>query len=524
MPTRPSADVQIKTIPILEALAIAAYNLPGYFYCKDLAGMYVASNRCFDQLHHNTLTPIHSQTQGEFIDLDTLFQKDEQRVMFSENAHVAEYKLILSNSQKEIWLQFERTPLYDSGQLIGVQCYGLDITHQKHFEQPLIQIQETQNAALIHNLEYIVARMPGYIYWKDQQSRYIGCNDNMVKISGLTHYHELLGKTDFDFEWGKDNAAQFVADDQIVMKQRITQTTEYSLPVIRNDGHKLVVQTNKMPLINKNNEVIGVLAIAVDITEQKLLEEKLIQEKENVERLSRAKTEFMRNMEHDIRTPFSGIYTIANILCQQEENSEKKEYLSMVAQSAKELLDYCNNIVDFSRLESGNLPVIHKKFNVRSLLKNIIDMERPAAQAKALQLHLEIDPKIPQVLLGDPYRLQRILINIFGNAIKFTHQGFVKIYAQLAQQRVKEVILRISIEDTGIGIAAENLDLIYERFLRLNPSNQGTYKGSGLGLTIVKQLIEELNGEIDALSNGQTGTTFICTLPFQRPLIEEVLS
>lgn len=496
--------------------------LPGYFYTKDLQGNYLTYNANFlallasqpnDKEHLLQFDKKHPCDE-----FTLLFKADEQKVIAFKKNHTALYELSVGHQKKSIWLQFERSPLYQDNTLIGIQAIGLDVSHLKC--QDLNIVEE----ALLYNLEYVVDHMPGYIYWKDRESHYIGCNDNLVRASGLSHRSELLGKTDYDFSWGKKNARQFIDDDQKVMRDRAIHTTEYELPIMRDDGRKLMVRTDKMPLINKNNEVIGVLAIAIDITDQKMLEEKLIQEKAHVELLSQAKTEFMRNMEHDIRTPFSGICTLANGLYEQEQDPEKKDYLFMVAQSANELLEYCNNIVDFSRLESGVLPAIHKKFAIHALLESIVKMELPAAQAKGLALTLVSDPAIPAILLGDPYRLQRILINLMGNAIKFTAKGFIKITSQLICHEAKDVIIRISVADTGMGIPADKIDSVYERFLRLNPSNQGRYKGSGLGLAIVKQLIEEMDGEIDIKSHEQQGTTFICTLVFKQPLVDEVLS
>lgn len=499
-------------------------QLPGYFYRKDLNGVYLSCNQNMaDLLNQAAGIKLTLSNHASVMSLPAIFQQDEHDVIANEKRIISEYEIVFSHKKESCWLQLERSPLYENAEqenspLIGLQTVGIDITHLKN------QHLSWQKEETIYNLEYIVDHMPGYIYWKDQQSRYMGCNHNLVTISGLSNRDELIGKTDFDFFWGRENASQFVADDQAVMHNRLTQSTEYQLAIVRHDGKALMIRTDKMPLVNKYNEVIGILAIAVDITDQKILEESLIKEKEHVQLLSQAKTEFMRNMEHDIRTPFSGIYTLAESMYQQEHDAEKKDYLQMITQSAKELLDYCNNIVDFSRLESGVLPIIHKKFNIHTLLENLIKVEQPAAQTKGLVLSLVMDPAMPAILLGDPYRLQRILMNLTGNALKFTAKGTITVSTQLMKQDEKSLIVRIMVEDTGIGIAADKIDFIYERFARLTPSNQGMYKGSGLGLTIVKQLIEELGAEIDVKSSEHIGTTFTCTLAFKQPLIAEIIS
>jgi two-component system aerobic respiration control sensor histidine kinase ArcB len=282
-----------------------------------------------------------------------------------------------------------------------------------------------------------------------------------------------------------------------------------------------------MPFYNETGEVIGILAIAVDITDIKRLEKQLRNEKERVEKLSQAKTEFIRNMEHDIRTPFSGIYTIANSLATQETNIEKKQYLTAVAQGAKELLDYCNNILDFSRIESGTMPILSKKFDLQRLVNSIILIEKSAAEAKKLTLTNEYTDDVPKVVIGDNNRLQRILINLVSNAIKFTKKGYVKIQVKLIKrEKIGEkgkVIIRFIIQDTGIGIPEAQQQYIYEKFTKLTPSNKGRDKGYGLGLPVVKQLMADIDGEIDVASKLDSGTTFACTIPFDLPLTDEIV-
>ncbi len=371
---------------------------------------------------------------------------------------------------------------------------------------------------------YIIENMPGYIYWKNKESKYMGCNQNLATISGLKDRHEIVGKTDYDFGWGdKEKAEQFIKDDQEVMRTGKKLVTEYQLPIKRKDGNYLFIRTEKMPFYNSQAEVIGILAIAVDITDQKLLEKSIIAEKEQVEKLSLAKTEFMRNMEHDMRTPFSGIYSLAGELYRMEKDEEKKQYLAAMIHSSKELLDLCTSIIDFSKMENGAAPpVISKKFNLRDLINHIVLMEEAPAISKKLELIVDYPPDVPTMLLGDDYRLERILINLMGNAIKFTKQGYVKISVKkIRQLDDKNIILRILVEDTGIGIPQDKLNIIFEKFTRVSPSYMGHYKGTGLGLPIVKQLIEALQGEIALVSEIDKGTTFSCDIPFRLPLVDD---
>jgi len=237
--------------------------------------------------------------------------------------------------------------------------------------------------------------------------------------------------------------------------------------------------------------------------------------KEQAEAASRAKTEFIRNMEHDIRTPFSGVWIIAEQLSSEETDPQKKEYLDDIAACAKELLDYCNSILDYSRIDLGLLPGTLVEMNVAKVIDKILKIEMPVAKQKELRLHADYDECIPDALIGDEFRLTRILLNLVSNAVKFTIVGSVKLSVKLKEISDDDVVqLQFIIEDTGIGIPEDKLEYIYEKFTRLSTANSGAYKGTGLGLPIVKVLVDDLNGDIEVNSEINQGSCFIVTLPF----------
>jgi len=296
---------------------------------------------------------------------------------------------------------------------------------------------------------------------------------------------------------------------------------EENYRIIRPDGEIRWIYDRGFPVFDENNNCCGVTGIALDVTREKLAEINLRNAKEKAEQANLLKTEFIRNMEHDIRTPLSGIQGLAAILCEQETNAEKKEWLGDIVCSARDLLSYCNGIIDFSRIEHGTLSVLNRKFDLRKLFSEVTAIEMPATKLKKLDLCFKCADNVPTLLTGDAYRLKQVLINLVSNAIKFTHEGQVTLSAQLLRQETKRrVVLAISVQDTGIGIPKVKQDFIYEKFTRLTPANRGQYKGPGLGLKIVKQFIEEMNGNIKLESETGKGSTFTCILPFhisQRP-------
>lgn len=372
----------------------------------------------------------------------------------------------------------------------------------------------------------LLKQLPSYVFWKNTDSIYLGCNDAFAKAVGLNSPLEIIGKTDYDLPIQMKEIASYQADDQLVMsskcpKLNIEETQTFP------DGQTVVLLTSKVPLCNNKGEVIGVLGIYSDITERKKLEEDLRNAKEKAEEANRLKTQFIQNMEHDIRTPFNGVYSLASFLHENIDalsKEEEKEMLGDIVASAQLLLSYCNNILDFAKTSEGELPVVAKKFDLICLIDNIVILEKPAIKSKDLQLNLQLPEDIPNILIGDEYRLQQILINLLGNAVKFTNKGQIDLNVNVVKRENKDIILRFTIRDTGIGIPQNKQLLIFEKFTRLESSNKGIFKGLGLGLSIVKQYVEELEGEIDLKSEIGQGTSFICTLPFKLPLVDELIS
>lgn len=364
--------------------------------------------------------------------------------------------------------------------------------------------------------------LPHCVFWKDVNCVFIGCNQQFATAAGLKSPSQIVGKTDYDLPWEKYQSDAYRADDQQVMKTKIPRIN-IEEPLTLSNGDKSVLLTSKVPLLNKKGESIGVLAMYIDITHLKSKEEELSKAKKIAEEANVLKTQFIQNMEHDIRTPFTGVWSMASLLAEQESDLEKKGYLNDIAYCAKELLDYCNSILSLSRVENGVMPLLQKPFRLRKLVEKIILMETPAAKMKHLPLLVTIDENVPDFLIGDSPRLKQILINLISNAIKFTDTGHINVVMQLAKKEdeYRRIILKITIKDTGIGISEDKQNMIYERFAKVTPSNKGLYKGFGLGLPMVKRFLEDMDGDIHVLSEIGKGSIFTLFLPFRQPLVED---
>lgn len=371
---------------------------------------------------------------------------------------------------------------------------------------------EPQNNVLNY-LDNIINAIPGSVYCKDKDGVYLLCNNAVLEKGDLKSKSNIIGKTDFDV-WPQHAEVLRQHDKEVV---EFGKTLNLEEKVTLPDGKNMYFASIKMPLRDQSGNIVGVVGNSLDITELK-------EAKEKAEQANIIKTEFIHNMEHDIRTPFSGIYALALLMHEEETDPQKKEYLGEIAQAGKELLDFCNTILDFTKIEMGTLPILHKKFNLPELLEKVIAMERPAVRYKNLFMNIERDPNLPMWVIGDEHRLLRILINLLSNSIKFTKVGHISLSVNVIRSDDKRVFLQFNVEDTGSGIPEEKQTFIYEKFSRLTPTNKNRYSGIGLGLITVKQFVHELGGEIEVKSEINKGTLFSILLPFDLPLINHAVS
>jgi signal transduction histidine kinase len=391
--------------------------------------------------------------------------------------------------------------------------------NESNMEEMMLNSEKKEESTLVQSLrdkiaelDTILALMPGHVYWMNREGFYLGCNNAVSNFLKLNSREEIVG-TYFGDSIPSDDADVVGKNNFHVMESGTTYIGE---EVCEIPGHEGIYLSQKVPFKNKDGKIIGLLGISLDITEQKRVESELKVAKEIAEIANQTKTEFIRNMEHDIRTPLSGIMSVITYLNASEQDTKKKGFLNELEKSTKELLNYLDNIVEFSQTNTESIPLIAKEFNLEHMLKSILSMESAAAKHKALDLILSYPESIPKYIISDRFRLHRILLNLVNNSIKFTHKGYVKIHVACLEINHDSIAtIEITIEDTGIGIDKKYHQMIYDKFVRCDPSNQGLYKGTGLGLWIVHHFLEDLNGRITLESEIGKGSKFICVFPFQ---------
>jgi PAS domain S-box-containing protein len=257
-----------------------------------------------------------------------------------------------------------------------------------------------------------------------------------------------------------------------------------------------------------------------DFIARKQGEEMLRKTKEEAEAANRAKSEFLANMSHEVRTPMNGILGMTELALDTDLSTEQREYLDVVKFSATALLKVINDILDFSKIEAGKLDLDPIEFDVRAVLGSTLKPLVVRALEKGLKLACDIAPEVPDILVGDAARLRQVLVNLVGNALKFTEHGSIQVTVVRAEQTGQTIRLHFSVKDSGIGVPAEKQDLIFEAFSQADGSTTRRFGGTGLGLTISKQLIETMGGRIWIESENGLGSTFHFTtqLELQRPL------
>lgn len=286
--------------------------------------------------------------------------------------------------------------------------------------------------------------------------------------------------------------------------------------IIRPDGEIRWISDRGFPLIDEQGKCYGVTGIAIDITEQKKQFLQLQDAKERAEAANRAKSEFIANMSHDIRTPLAGIIGMSSILEDEITNTELKEYAHMLNLSGEQLLSLLNGVMEIVVSGSVREKQINRSvFDLREMLHNIIELERPALQVKSIQLHLNLDENLPEQLESDKGKVYRILLNLLSNAIKFTNEGSISITVRVLNRNNYNISLEFKIEDTGIGISEENKTKVFEQFFKESPSHEGKFDGYGVGLHIVKQYLNRLKGTIVVESSAGKGTNITLVLPMK---------
>lgn len=355
-------------------------------------------------------------------------------------------------------------------------------------------------------LNSIIQNLPTPVFLKDaEELKYVLWNRASEKLYGFST-EEVVGKTAYDF-FPDDQADMFHAQDRETLSKGRLLCVPEQLVNTKDKGTR-IVHSKKLPILDDDGTPRYLVGISEDITERKEAEKALIKARDAAEQASRAKSEFLANMSHEIRTPINGIMGMTELAMNTELTPEQHEYLDAVRISADALLKLINDILDFSKIEAGKLELIDVEFALRDTIADTMTMLAVQAHKKDLELVYQVSPDVPDALIGDPGRIRQVLVNLVGNAIKFTEKGEVVVRVQSGIEQRDEAHLHFTITDTGIGIPPEKHEKIFREFEQADGSTSRKYGGTGLGLAICSRFCEMMGGKIWVESEVGKGSAF----------------
>jgi len=432
------------------------------------------------------------------------FQKLEESKN-NRSIYDAEYRIKRANDGNIVWMKSTGQHQYDEfGEAITLTGINLDITQQKETEEKIRHSEELFKSIFDNSLAAIVV--------SNDQGKYLSANKAASDLFGYS-VRELLQMNVGDLNTTEKHGAtgRF---EKYASKGEETGEFEFTTK----NGERKFVQYQAIRIKADFH-----LSIMMDITEQKLIEKLLEEAKSKAETATQiaeyaviAKQQFLSNMSHEIRTPMNAILGFTKVLFKTDLTVKQKEYLEAIKSSGNTLIVLINDILDLAKVEAGKMIFINSPFKISHSITTILHLFETKIQEQNLELVKEYDSRIPEILLGDSIRLHQILMNLLSNATKFTAKGKIIVSVNLINEDEEKVTIEFKVADTGIGIPQNKIKTIFENFEQAYTDTSRVYGGTGLGLTIVKQLVEKQGGTISVKSKMGKGSTFCFTLSFQK--------
>ncbi len=419
-------------------------------------------------------------------------QADERALMTNQQPVIDKEERETWPDGRSTWVTTSKFPLRDElDRIVGTFGISRDITERKLADERFRLVVEASLNALL---------------MVDRSGKILLLNSQAEKLFGYTR-DELMGQSiELLVPWPLRDAHPHLRTAYFTKPQVRAMGAGHELQGRRKNGSHVSIEVGLSPLETE----VGVFALAsvIDITARKALEDSLRAAKEDAEATSRAKSDFLANMSHEIRTPMNAIIGMTELVLGTELADSQREYLTMVLESGESLLAIINEILDFSKIEAGKMKLEMVDFDVWDAIGDAAKSLAVRAHSKGLELVYHIGNDVPELLVSDPVRLRQVIVNLVGNAIKFTEQGEVLISVSCLEQQQSKVLLRFAVTDSGLGIAPEKQQLIFAAFTQADSSTTRRFGGTGLGLAISSRIVGMLGGELKLQSELGKGSTF----------------
>jgi len=486
-------------------LASLIDNLKSGILLEDENRRLLLTNNSFCSMFNVKASPaslVGSDCRESFNQTDYLFKNPEEAIqridqLINGGKMVLSEEIILNNDQ---YFERDYIPLFVDDTFRGHLWKYTDISGRINQEKTLKQ-QEEKYRNLIANIKMALIETDN-----DDVIHYV--NQQFCEMSGYSR-DEIIGKKSTDLLLAVDSK-EILREKNKLRLEGISDT--YILQVITKNGDRRSWLTSGGPNYNDKGKLIGTVGISVDVTEQKILEEELLIARKRAEESSNAKEAFLANMSHEIRTPLNAIIGMIREISRETLTAKQNVYVQNANLASHHLLSIVNNILDITKIESGQINLDLKPFNLSNLINDTISILSVSAQEKMLKLTAGISHMLAPAYIGDSNRIGQILINILSNALKFTEKGAIVLESTVTGTGNNFHDIRIQISDTGIGIEESFLRNIFEKFSMGDFTSARKHGGSGLGMAITYQLVQLMNGTIDVTSTKGSGTTIIINL------------
>ncbi|MCZ8521935.1 MULTISPECIES: PAS domain S-box protein [Paenibacillus] len=485
---------------------------PAAVYSMNLEGDYLTANANLEKLTGYSLEELIGMYWGPIVDVKDL-AKTQHHFALAAKGFPQSYDLtIIHKDGHPVEIHSTNIPMIVDNEVVGVYGISVDITERHRYIE---QIEK-----LSRDYTLILGSVSEGIFGLDEKGHAVFINPAGAAMLGFQP-GELIGRPYL----GLMQQARFPGSpggsDDSALQDAIREGRPYEnreAVFWRKDGSSFLADFRASPILDK-----GQLKGAVVVFQDRTGEKAIIRAKESAERADQAKSEFLAIMSHEIRTPMNGIIGMADLLAETELTEEQRGYADIILRSSYALIKILNEILDFSKIESGKAEAAHDPFSIHAVMESVIELFSPRAAERGITLSFRLDEDVPAVVLGDEGMLRQILVNLVGNALKFTEEGSVEVSARLQPGlEPGRAVVECSVRDTGLGIPSDKHNLLFQSFSQLHPTINRKYGGTGLGLAICKKLVELQGGDIGVDSGEASGSTFHFLIPYGLPAAEPV--